>query len=84
MTFSAEFGSGFRATLTVSSGGMECAWSPSTPRNLPPKERDALLETYRIWRDSCMRQFATVHGLTVKTILLDGLDCLVFVRKEAA
>jgi hypothetical protein len=83
-TYTAEFRSGFRATLTVSFKGFRCEWTPDLPRNLPPAERDALIESYRAWRDGCLAEFAEANNLTVHAIRQDGLDCIAFKRREVS
>jgi hypothetical protein len=82
-TYSAEFGSGLRATLTVNMRGMTCRWTPDLPRTLPEGDRAALLESYRTWRDDCLQDFARAHQLTVRTIRVDGLDCITFTQEAA-
>jgi hypothetical protein len=80
-TYSAEFRSGLRATLTVSMQGVNCQWSPDLPRNMELTEHESLIAAYRIWRDECLRDFAREHGLTIHTFKSAGLDAIVFARE---
>ena len=81
-TYTAEFHSGYWATLNVSLKGVRCEWTPDLPRNLPAADPDALVESYRIWRDGCLGEFAAANGLTIHTIHQDGVDCIAFRRRE--
>ena len=82
-TFTAEFRSGLRATLTVSLRGMRCEWTPDLPRNLTVPDRAALVAAYRDWRDGCLREFAQANDLTIQQVHVGGLDCITFARREA-
>ena len=78
MTFSAEFASGVRATLTVSVRAVQCEWDPDLPRQLNIRERKALIESYRVWRDECLEEFATANNLEIQVFRVAGLDCIAF------
>lgn len=84
MTFSAEFAAGFRAMLTLSMSGMQCEWTPNLPRGLRPAEREAMIATYRCWRDECAQEFARVHDLVLHTMCSPGFDAIFFTAKESA
>jgi len=83
-TYSAEFHSGYRATLTVSVKGVRCEWSPDLPRTLEPSDRDALLKAYRGWRDECLEDFARLNRLVMRSVRTDGIDAIVFSRTDDA
>jgi hypothetical protein len=83
-TYSAEFHSGLRATLTVSLKGFRCEWSPDLPRSLKAADRDALLTAYRAWRDQCLSDFARAHGLSIHSIRTAGGDAIAFFDQESA
>lgn len=82
-TYTAEFHSGYRATLTVSLKGFRCEWSPDLPRSLKAADRDALLRAYRVWRDECLARFAEAQGLAVHCFEVDGIDCIAFSQPKA-
>lgn len=84
-TYTAEFHAGFCAKLTVSlQSGVRCEWQPALPRNLPAADREALISSYRTWRDECLTEFAQANDLTLHTIHRDGLDCIAFKRREVS
>jgi hypothetical protein len=83
-TYRAEFRSGLRATLTISTNGVTCEWTPDLPRSLEPAARAALIEAYRAWRDECLEEFARAHRLTIRTVCVNGFDCISFLRVDAA
>jgi TPP-dependent pyruvate/acetoin dehydrogenase alpha subunit len=35
-------------------------------------------------RDECLEEFARAHGLTIRTVRVDGIDCIAFARSDAA
>jgi hypothetical protein len=82
MTFSAEFRSGYRATLIVSFKGFQCEWSPGLPTGLKPTDRKALLESYTVWRDESLQIFARAHNLVVKTVRVGDLEAIAFCKAE--
>jgi hypothetical protein len=83
-TFSAEFRAGVRATLSVSLKGVKCQWTPDLPRNLPLADREALMASYRAWRDECLAEFARDNGMVVHTAQVDGVDVIAFRQPEVA
>jgi hypothetical protein len=83
-TFQAEFASGVRATLTLSLRGMECEWDPELPRNLNLRQRRALIESYRVWRDECLQEFARTNGLEIQVFRVAGFDCIAFKEPKDA
>jgi hypothetical protein len=79
-TYSAEFASGLRATLTVGNMSAQCEWSPYPPRFLRRAKRERLLQAYRVWRDECLTQYGKEHGLTLRVMHIAGMDVLAFAK----
>jgi len=83
-TYSAEFHSGYRATLMVGLHGFHCVWSPDLPRDLKGADRNALLVAYRAWRDECLADFARANGLSIRTVRTEAGDAIAFSKAEVS
>lgn len=77
-TYTAEFASGVRAKLSITSRGVNCEWDPDLPRTLPVPERERFLQSYRTWRDDCLTRYAAEHGMVLRIAHIDGIDALAF------
>jgi len=67
-TYSAEFASGVRADLTISTSGIRCEWTPDMPRGLRGQRRDRFLASYRAWRDECIADYARRTGIEIAVV----------------
>jgi hypothetical protein len=75
MTFSGEFRGGFHCEIRIDEGGLWTNWSPSDPDFTDRKHRK-LERSYLIFRENCLREFASAHGLRLRMAV--GGRCALF------
>jgi hypothetical protein len=61
-TYTAEFASGARAKLTLSTTSARIDWTPDIPRSLKGQRRQRFLAAYRHWRNECVSDYARRSG----------------------
>lgn len=65
--YHAEFASGARAELTLSSRGMTVEWSPALPK-LKGRKARRFVAAYQAWRNTCVADFARRAGIRIAVI----------------